>query len=98
MSKGPIVYRNAWTIGDARIYWYIRSDDVVATYEVWRQDQPSEEPYCVYEGEDYTTAELIWDRAVDYARGDLVRKYNQVLNQASREVERNLPSWQKEVQ
>ena len=98
MSKGPIVYRNAWTIGDARIYWYIRSDDVGATYEVWQQDHSSEDPYCVYEGEDYTTAELYWDRAVDYARCDLIRKYNKVLNQASHEVERNLPRWQNEVQ
>lgn len=94
MSKGPIVYRNAWTIGDARIYWYIRSDDVGATYEVWQQDQPSEDPYCVYEGEDYTTAELFWDRAVDYAKCDLIRKYNKVLNRASHEVESNLLRWQ----
>lgn len=95
MIEGKIVYSNAWSIGDARICWYIRSNGAMATYEVWQQDELGEDYYCIYDGEDYTTAELHWDRAIDYARAELIRKYNKILNKASIEVEQKLPSWQR---
>ena len=96
MIDGQLVYSNTWTVGDARIYFYIRSNGERATYEVWQQDDPSDDIYSVYVGEDYTTAELHWDRAIEYAGRDLIRKYRKSLDSATSKVESQFPSWQRD--